>query len=239
MEAASPIAAAAPRRRVDVESERWDARIAAIAAAAQGPVLQIGSRAGILDIEGQWRRRFAHLPFVGLDMAEGVNVDVVGDITQPAAQLRRRLPHAQFGFIVCSHVLEHVRQPWRAAETITHLLRPSGGAFVAVPWVQGYHPFPDDFWRFSATGLAALFPGLTVEDAFYSGSRHDRIHRLRVDGALSIAPDAFIAETELFQITLAAPSDERIRPDQPATKLPLSPTYMPTCLVNVLFRKPA
>ncbi|MGE0715324.1 MAG: class I SAM-dependent methyltransferase [Alphaproteobacteria bacterium] len=228
---------ARPTRHVAVATERWDDRIARMVAEADGPVLQIGSRAGILDVEARWRRRFAHMPFVGLDMAPGENVDVTGDICQPAAQLRRRLPHGQFGFILCSHVLEHVRQPWRAAETIAHLLRPGGRAFVAVPWVQGYHPFPDDYWRFSATGLASLFPGLAVDDAFYSGSRHDVIHRITVDGALSITADAFIAETELFQVTLAGPPAERIRPDQPATKLPLSPTYLPTCLVNMIFRK--
>jgi hypothetical protein len=47
-------------------------------------------------------------------------------------------------------------------------MKPGGALYVAGPWIAGYHAYPDDFWRISASGFAALFPDLEWVARWYS-----------------------------------------------------------------------
>jgi hypothetical protein len=40
---------------------------------------------------------------------------------------------------------------------IYRLLKPEGSCFVSTPFCWHYHPWPNDYWRFTAEGLAVLF----------------------------------------------------------------------------------
>ncbi len=121
-----------------------------------------------------WRnlvaRRFGtKAEFVGLDLAEGSNVDCVADICSDPRTLKSRLGEEPFDLVLCCHVLEHTRHPARAARNIERALRPGGLAYVAAAWSQAFHATPDDYWRFSARGLMLLFGQLEVASSFYSG----------------------------------------------------------------------
>lgn len=213
--------------------------IATLVAEAREPVLQIGSRAEVLDRQATWRSRFAGRRFVGLDMAPGPNVDVVADITEPAAAIRTRAGVDGFGLIVCHHVLEHVRTPWVAAETLTELLAPGGRVFITVPWVQGYHEFPDDFWRMSFAGIRALFPRLTFMLEYYTGTHEEFGYQILRNGKVEHSPATSRIERNLFQFVLDRIPPQRMFDDRAGEKIQMSRAYMPIMLVNMIGQKPA
>jgi SAM-dependent methyltransferase len=91
-------------------------------------------------------------------------VDQVIDLTAGVGSL----PERHFELIVCCSVLEHVSQPWKMAENLTRLMAPGGKLYMSVPWVWRYHAYPDDYFRFSFRGVAALFPDLDWSPPVYS-----------------------------------------------------------------------
>lgn len=105
--------------------------------------------------------------YVGLDMEAGPGVDVVGDLTLGLCGLEP----SSFGLVICVSVLEHVQAPWLMAQHMTQLLQSGGLLYVAVPWIWRYHPYPDDYWRFSWRGVEQLFPNYAWEPPLYSTTR--------------------------------------------------------------------
>ncbi len=102
--------------------------------------------------------------YVATDMVAGPHIDVVANIHE--------LPFedASFDTVVCTQVLEHVREPWVAAAEMQRLLRPGGHAIVTAPFLLGQHDDPYDYYRYTPAGLAALFPGMDiVENCAYGG----------------------------------------------------------------------
>jgi len=99
-------------------------------------------------------------------MEAGKNVDLVMDLTIPPDD--KLLQSESFSLIICSAVLEHVESPWLMAEQLSRLLKPGGSLFVATPWVHAYHPYPDDYYRFSWKGVMVLFPELAWKNTLYS-----------------------------------------------------------------------
>src|SRR5262249_15345026 len=141
-------------------------------------VLQVGSKASILDSNRPWRDHLPHCRVVGLDIEAGDNVDVVCSILAPVQEIRRRAGVRSFDGAICAHVLEHVEDPWKAAHNLQFLLRSGGTLMVTVPWVQGYHEFPDDYWRMSSAALRKLFRDIDWDLEFYSGAAEETGYRL-------------------------------------------------------------
>lgn len=127
-----------------------------------GAILEIGSKDYGSTIP--FRKHIAHSAYVGLDMAPGPGVDVVGDLSQDLCGL----PEAHFSLIICCSVLEHVEKPWRMAENIVRLVEPGGAVYMSVPWVWRYHAYPDDYFRFSWRGIESLFDKLAWRHHHYS-----------------------------------------------------------------------
>jgi len=81
------------------------------------------------------------------------------------------LPDASFDCVICLEVLEHVADPFSAARELLRILRPGGALFLTVPFLHGYHGYPDsrsashecfpDYWRFTHQGLQKLFSTLS------------------------------------------------------------------------------
>ena len=110
-----------------------------------------------------WRTYFKDAQYTGVDMEAGPGVDVVADVTQGVDGLPMGVD-----LVICCSVLEHVRKPWLAAPNIESLLRPGGLLYVVVPWVWRYHPYPDDYFRYSFNGIRALFEQTDDWKQFYS-----------------------------------------------------------------------
>lgn len=89
--------------------------------------------------------------YVTFDMAPGPNIDVVGDALN--------LPFGgdSFETIVCTQVLEHVEKPWLVVKEIHRVLKSGGICFLTAPFMEPYHPYPGDYFRYSVDGIKSLF----------------------------------------------------------------------------------
>lgn len=227
------------------EIERLLDRVGELSGRRAPRVLQVGSRPSVSDRnERNWRnlvgkRLGAHAIFVGLDLIEGPNVDLVGDICGTPRALASRLGEEPFDLVICCHVLEHTRQPARAAHNIETLLRPGGLAYIATPWSQAFHAAPDDFWRFSLRGLMLLFERLEVLSSFYSGGDVglDVAYRVERDGRPELDSRAGAVEQGLFQLVLDHEDNRAVLARQATERLPVSRTYLPTLFVNLVGRR--
>jgi hypothetical protein len=145
--------------------------------AIDGPVCHVGSLINrddaTPDDARKWRTNFSSLAnneFVGIDIFPGVNVDVVADLCAPDLFERHARFKGYFGLIFASALVEHVKEPHLLAHNLIGMLRPGGHMYFAGPWVWGYHPYPDDYWRISISGFEVLFPELVVRQWWYSGT---------------------------------------------------------------------
>ncbi len=132
------------------------ARFAELVNALGGIVVELGMRTatpGLGPADAHRRGLYRGVRAIGLDIHPGRNVDLVGDAHALTSFLR---PGSVSGFY-SSAVLEHIEAPWLVAAEINRLLRPGGVTLHAAPASWPAHAEPNDFWRFSAQGLAALF----------------------------------------------------------------------------------
>jgi SAM-dependent methyltransferase len=113
-------------------------------------VLEIGSRAR----SGVTHRYLVHpdVEYVGLDITNGPNVDVVGD----AHHLSRHVS-GQFDTIFSVSVFEHLLMPWKVALEMNQVLKPGGLAYIQSHHSFPLHDEPWDFWRFSKEAWSGLF----------------------------------------------------------------------------------
>jgi SAM-dependent methyltransferase len=81
------------------------------------------------------------------------------------------LPEASFDVVLCTQVLEHCNDPWRAVQEMHRILRPGGYLIASAPHVWFFHPHPTDHWRFTQQGLAHLCrsAGFEVEQLLSQG----------------------------------------------------------------------
>jgi len=89
--------------------------------------------------------------YAGVDVEHGPGVRYVC----PVEDLD--IPDASFDLVLCTQVLEHVRDPNKALREIARVLRPGGYAFLTTHGVWPFHPYPGDYWRWTQQGLEALF----------------------------------------------------------------------------------
>jgi len=114
-------------------------------------ILEIGSR----NVTGaNLRHRFSSAEYVGFDIMEGENVDIVGDAHQLSQYFQ---DDDQFDLIFSSAVFEHLHMPWIVVEEIRKLLSINGCVFVETHFSFSSHERPWNFFQFSDMGLMALF----------------------------------------------------------------------------------
>lgn len=122
-------------------SPAWDKKVSAL-------IKELGTDALILDLGSGSRRRAEHV--INLEIALMPDVDVVGDGHQ--------LPFKNevFDAVILEAVLEHVREPKTIISEIRRVLRTGGRIYAGVPFIQGYHPSPGDYQRYTVPGLECL-----------------------------------------------------------------------------------
>lgn len=153
-----------------------------------GDVLEIGSR----DHGGEGRAvNFRDMckdanSFVGVDIEPGDGVDIVWDFEKGCGEFEEN----KFHLGICCSVLEHVKSPWILAAHLSNVIRVGGALFVSVPWVWKYHPYPNDYWRISFSGVRALFPSFEFIYTAYATPINGEI--IKVDSS-----DAKVLENNL------------------------------------------
>ncbi|TVP97406.1 MAG: class I SAM-dependent methyltransferase, partial [Roseinatronobacter sp.] len=68
-------------------------------------------------------------------------------------------PDRSFDSVIAIEVFEHLYDPKLAASEIHRVLRSGGEAVVTVPFMFRVHGDPQDYQRFTSSGLEALFGG--------------------------------------------------------------------------------
>lgn len=82
-----------------------------------------------------------------------------------------------FDVVICEQVIEHVVDPWAAAENLRGLCVPGGHVVVSTPFLIRVHELPmygmRDYWRFTPNGLRTLLEraGLQVDTVGAWGNR--------------------------------------------------------------------
>lgn len=92
-----------------------------------------------------------------LDIEAGPNIDYV------ASAEAIPLESASVDLVITQETLEHVPDPFLAMREISRVLKSGGTLFCQVPFVIGYHPRPQDFWRFTKEGIVRLAEGVGMK----------------------------------------------------------------------------
>ncbi len=106
--------------------------------------------------EAPYAELFADHHYTAVDFAEGEGkwdyskLDVVSDL--------HSLPFADgsFDIVICTQVLEHLREPWLALAELHRLLKPGGAIIGTAPLAFGEHQVPHDYFRYTRYGLRGL-----------------------------------------------------------------------------------
>lgn len=95
---------------------------------------------------------------------EFINIDVFPfpevDIVSNAEDLPFR--DNSIDAAVSESVFEHVPDAWKVAREMMRVVKPGGYIYVSAPFVHPYHASPDDFNRWTISGLKHLFPDLEI-----------------------------------------------------------------------------
>lgn len=67
------------------------------------------------------------------------------------------IPSNKFDLVICTEVLEHTSNPFKAVDELYRIIKPGGTIAVSTPFNFRIHgPLPDN-WRFTIHGLKELF----------------------------------------------------------------------------------
>ena len=112
-------------------------------------VIEIGATVG-----ENIQDRFPKADYKNLDLQDSDKIPtIVGDVTEELP-----IEENSIDFVFSNDAFEHIHSPWLAAAQIENILRPGGYVFIATLFAWRFHPVPDDYWRFTPSALAHLFP---------------------------------------------------------------------------------
>jgi SAM-dependent methyltransferase len=86
---------------------------------------------------------------------------------------------ASFDTVLCTEVLEHLRDPRAAIAEAARVLRPGGHLILSIPFLYGIHERPYDFTRFTEHGLRHLL----------ETHRFEPVHFVERGGSLAVIAD--------------------------------------------------
>ncbi len=93
---------------------------------------------------------------INVDIFPYNNVDIVADI--------QKLPVAdeKIDTVICSAVLEHVKNPYSVVNEIYRVLKEGGRTYCYMPFICGFHASPDDYTRLTYEGMKVLFKDFKI-----------------------------------------------------------------------------
>jgi SAM-dependent methyltransferase len=94
--------------------------------------------------------------FINVDMFPFPEVDIVALATE--------LPFRDNSIdaAVSESVFEHVPDAYKVAREMVRVVKPGGIIYVSAPFIHPYHASPDDFNRWTISGLKHLFPDIDI-----------------------------------------------------------------------------
>jgi len=122
--------------------------------AKSGQILDLGGGKRFQKWLAPYKPLFNESDYKTFDYDASTGADIVGDIHDIP------LSDDSFDSVICSSVLEHVKDPRKAVKEIHRILKPGGAVFVMVPSTYPYHARPGhypDYWRFFEDTLKDIF----------------------------------------------------------------------------------
>jgi len=129
-------------------------------------VLEIGTRRWIPQFpthHKDWDWFTGYREFIMSDFMEGEDVDVVADVHE----LSKTFGENRFDVIFLPSVFEHLDRPWIAATEILKVLSPGGIFMVQTHQTFPIHGYPNDYFRYTTSGLLSLFAGASEKYGNY------------------------------------------------------------------------
>jgi SAM-dependent methyltransferase len=108
--------------------------------------------------DAPYRELFAHCEYTTTDWTQSVHPGArKADVVAPLDDLP--VADASVDAVLCTQVLEHVRDPAAVLGELGRVLRPDGWLWLTVPLVWPLHEEPHDFFRYTPYSLDALITG--------------------------------------------------------------------------------
>ncbi len=124
-----------------------------------------------------------HSGVINLDVDPSDHTDCVGDALLVPFEANT------FHLVLSQETMEHVSDPFRAVREMGRVLKTDGVLYLQVPFVLGYHPDPEDYWRFTHSGVRRLIEqaGLRCERVESSLAAGTGAHRILVEFLAGVA----------------------------------------------------
>jgi len=110
------------------------------------------------------KEHFKNCKVLTLDLNPDSDSDYILDICNCNDEY---IPDNTFDVIICTEVLEHTNNPFKAVEELKRIVKKGGIVCVSTPFNFRIHgPLPDN-WRFTVHGLKCLFSefsSVTIEE---------------------------------------------------------------------------
>jgi SAM-dependent methyltransferase len=119
-------------------------------------------------------------------------------------------PDNSYDIVVIDNILEHVAFPKKAVSEIFRILKDDGLCICLTPFLVKIHGYPNDYWRFTASGLRIVFDNFGDVKVWSWGNRFTITTTMRL-GWLSVRNSK-----RLFKAAL------RNEPDWPITYLTIA-----------------
>jgi SAM-dependent methyltransferase len=124
-----------------------------------------------------------HPRLLNLDLNGSSDTDLVGNA--------EALPFREgcFALLVSQETFEHIQRPDLAVREAHRVLVPGGTFFFQVPFMIGYHPGPQDYWRFTRSGIQELIErgGFSCETVVLAVGPATGFYRILVEFIATIA----------------------------------------------------
>jgi uncharacterized protein YbaR (Trm112 family)/SAM-dependent methyltransferase len=148
---------------------------------AQRMLTDLGAQAAILDLGSGTHRLAEHV--VNMDIDLFPNVDIV------AAGQALPFSDSVFDGMITQAVLEHVPDPSSVICEMRRVLKHEGHIYAELPFLQGYHADPDDYQRFTLSGIRWLFRDFdTIDIGVCVGPSSALVWMLREYARLLVQP---------------------------------------------------
>lgn len=101
-----------------------------------------------------YKKYFKKLKYFSQDIQQNKtqSINFIGDINEGLPEIK----DGSFDYILCTQVLEHIREPHKVFKEFNRILKPEGRIFLTTHMCYDEHMIPYDYFRFTKYGLAYL-----------------------------------------------------------------------------------
>lgn len=135
-------------------------------------VLELGTKQSI---DGRSTKHNAWIPnakeYYGTDFDDGKDVDILADVHKISKVLQNQDKYPkEYDIIISASTFEHIRNPFKATEELSKILKKGGTIFIQTHNCFPIHAYPYDYWRFTIESLEAIMEdaGIKMIDSSYT-----------------------------------------------------------------------